>query len=66
MISWRKVRWVGQVGLSEATKNTYRTLMGKPEGKIPLERSRNRKDNIDVSIDIRETAWGVFGWIYSA
>jgi hypothetical protein len=38
-------------------KNTYRLLVGKPEGKIPLGRPRRRwVDNIKM--DILEISWG--------
>jgi hypothetical protein len=38
-------------------RNAYRTLMGKPEGKRPLGRSRSRWVD-DVKMDLREIAWG--------
>jgi hypothetical protein len=37
-------------------RNAYRVLLGKPEGKRPLERPRQRwVDNI--KIDLREMGW---------
>jgi hypothetical protein len=37
-------------------KNAYRILVGKPEGKRPLERPRRRcVDNIKM--DVREIGW---------
>jgi hypothetical protein len=37
-------------------RNVYRILVGKPEGKRPLERSRPRwVDN--VKMDLREIGW---------
>jgi hypothetical protein len=43
-------------------RNAYRLLMGKPEGKIPLERPRRRwVDNI--SMDLGEVGWGGMDWI---
>jgi hypothetical protein len=43
-------------------KNAYRSLVGKPEGKIPLGRPRRRwVDNI--KIDLREIGWGGVDWI---
>jgi hypothetical protein len=39
------------------TRNAYRILVGKPEGKRPLGRPRRRwMDNI--KIDLRERGWG--------
>jgi hypothetical protein len=47
------------------TRNSYRILVGKPEGKRPLGRPRRRwVDNIEM--DLRETGWGGMGWIYLA
>jgi hypothetical protein len=43
-------------------RNAYRILVGKPEGKRPLARTRRRwVDNIKM--DIRETGWDVMDWI---
>jgi hypothetical protein len=45
--------------------NTYRFLVGKPEGKKPLGRSRPRwKDNIKM--DLGEIGWGGVDWIHLA
>jgi hypothetical protein len=44
------------------TRNAYRILMGKPEGKKPLGRQRRRwVDNI--KIDLREIGWDGTDWI---
>jgi hypothetical protein len=44
------------------TRNAYRILVGKPEGKRPLERPRRmRVDNI--KIDHREIGWDGMDWI---
>jgi hypothetical protein len=46
----------------EAKRNAYMILMGKSEGKRPLERPRRRwVDNIKM--DIRETGWFGMDWI---
>jgi hypothetical protein len=43
-------------------RNAYRLLVGKPEGKRPLGRSRRRwVDNI--SMDLGEVRWGDVYWI---
>jgi hypothetical protein len=43
-------------------KNTYRILVGKPEGRRPLGRSRRRwVDNIKM--DLREIGWDDMDWI---
>jgi hypothetical protein len=38
-------------------RNVYRVLVGKPEGKRPLERPRHRWED-GVKIDLMETGWG--------
>jgi hypothetical protein len=38
----RRMRWVGHVALIGEERNVYRVLMGTPEGKRPLGRSRRR------------------------
>jgi hypothetical protein len=44
------------------TRNAYRILLGKPEGKRPLGRPRRRwVDNI--KINVRERGWNVVDWI---
>jgi hypothetical protein len=43
-------------------RNAYRLLVGKPEGRRPLGRSRRRWfDNIRM--DLVEVGWGVVDWI---
>jgi hypothetical protein len=45
-----------------ATRNAYRILVGKPEGKRPLGRPRRRwVDNIKT--DLREIGWDGMDWI---
>jgi hypothetical protein len=46
-------------------RNAYRILMGKPEGKRPLRRSR-RRWVYNVKMNIREIGWGGMDWIYLA
>jgi hypothetical protein len=42
-------------------RNSYRILVGKPEGKRPLGRLRHRWED-DIKIDIREVGWGDVDW----
>jgi hypothetical protein len=44
------------------TKNTYRILVGKPEGKRPLGRPR-RKWVDNIKIDLRETGLDGVDWV---
>jgi hypothetical protein len=58
----RRMRWAGRVGRMGAKRNVYRILIGKPEGKRPLGRTRRRwMDNI--KIDLREIEWHGMDWI---
>jgi hypothetical protein len=64
-IKSRRMRWVGHVAHMGEGRNMYRILVGKPEGKRPLERPRHRwKDGIKM--DFKDTGWGGGGgeWIH--
>jgi hypothetical protein len=47
-------------------RNVYKVLVGKPEGKRPLERPRRRWED-GIRMDLRETglggAWIGFDWL---
>jgi hypothetical protein len=64
-IKSRRMRWAGHVARMGEGRNVHRVLVGKPEGKRPLERPRRRwKDGIKM--DLREIGWGVwsgFSWL---
>jgi hypothetical protein len=38
-------------------RNVYRVLVGKPKGKIPLERQRRRWAD-GLKMDLKEIGWG--------
>jgi hypothetical protein len=62
MMKSKRVRWAGHAARMGETRNTYRILVGKPEGKRPLGRPRRRwVDNIKM--DLRETGWDGMNWI---
>jgi hypothetical protein len=42
--------------------NAYRLLVGKPEGKRPLERPRRRWVD-KIKVDLLEIGWGDVDWI---
>jgi hypothetical protein len=42
-------------------RNMYRVLMGKPEGKRPLEITRHRWED-GIKMDLREIGWGGGVW----
>jgi hypothetical protein len=51
MMKSRRMRWAGHVARMGETRNAYRILMGKPEGKRPLGRSRRRwVENIKIAL----------------
>jgi hypothetical protein len=43
-------------------RNSYRILVGKPEGKRPLGRPRRRWEG-NIIMDLREIGWGGMDWI---
>jgi hypothetical protein len=45
-----------------AKRNTYRILVGKPEGKRPLGGPRLRWVD-SIRLDLREIGWGGMDWI---
>jgi len=52
----------GHVASTGEERGVYRVLVGKPEGKRPLERPRRRwVDNIRM--DLREVGCGYMDWI---
>jgi hypothetical protein len=56
------MRWAEHVARLGEKRYPYRILMGNPEGKRPLGRSRPRwVDNIKM--DLREIGWGGMDWI---
>jgi hypothetical protein len=51
MIKSRRMRWAGHAARMGETRNPYRILVGKPEGKRPLGRPRCRwVDNIKIDL----------------
>jgi hypothetical protein len=62
MIKSMRMRWAGHVARMGETRNAYTLLVGKPEGKRPIERPIRRwVDNIKM--DLREIGWGGMDWI---
>jgi hypothetical protein len=53
----RRMRWVGHVARMGEGRNVYRVLVGKPEGKRPLERPRHRWED-GIKMDFTEIGWG--------
>jgi hypothetical protein len=61
-IKSRRIRWAGHVARVGEDSNVHRVLMGKPEGKRPLERPRHRWED-GIRMDLKEIGLGSVDWI---
>jgi len=62
VIKWRRMRWAGYVARMGEERGMNRVLVGKPEGRRPLGRTRRRwVDNIRM--DLQEVECGYMDWI---
>jgi hypothetical protein len=62
IIKSRRMRWADHISRTGEKRNTYRLLVGKPEGKRPLGRPRRRwVDNIRM--DLGEVGYCDVDWI---
>jgi hypothetical protein len=57
VIKSRRMRWAWHVARMGKERGVYRFLVGKPEGKRPLERHR-RKWEDNIKADLREVGYG--------
>jgi hypothetical protein len=64
-IQSRRMRWAGHMARMGEERKVYKVLMGKPEGKKPLGRSRCRWED-GIRMDLREIGWGSVEWIHLA
>jgi hypothetical protein len=55
------MRWAGHVTCIEKRRGPYRVLVGRPEGKRPLERSKHRWEDYN-EIDVKDVRWGSIDW----
>jgi hypothetical protein len=62
VITSRRMRWVGHVAGMGEGRGVYRGLMGKPEGKRPLGRTRCRWED-NIKMDLQEVGCGGMDWI---
>jgi hypothetical protein len=62
MVTSRRMRWVGHVACIWAKLNVYRILVGKPEGKIPLERPKYRRED-NIKMHVGGLGWSSMDWI---
>ena len=57
-----RLRWAGHVARMEQSRNAYRVLVGRPEGKRPLGRPRRRWED-NIKMDSREVGCSPREWI---
>ncbi|KAJ4426809.1 hypothetical protein ANN_26608 [Periplaneta americana] len=55
-IKSRRLRWAGHVARMGESRNAYRVLVGRLEGKIPLRRPRRRWED-NIKMDLREVGY---------
>ncbi|KAJ4436535.1 hypothetical protein ANN_16566 [Periplaneta americana] len=61
-IKSRRLRWAGHVARMGESRNAYKVLVGRPEGKRPLGRSRRRWED-NIKMDLREVGYDGRDWI---
>ncbi|KAJ4442575.1 hypothetical protein ANN_04162 [Periplaneta americana] len=64
-IKSRRLRWAGHVARMGESRNAYRVLVGRPEGKRPLGRPRRRWEDT-IKMDLREVGYDDRDWINPA
>ncbi|KAJ4431596.1 hypothetical protein ANN_20195 [Periplaneta americana] len=57
-----RLRWAGHVARMGESRNAYRVLVGRPEGKRPLGRPRRRWED-NIKMDLREVGCDDRDWI---
>jgi len=58
------MRWAGYAARMGESRAVYRVLVGKPEGKSSLGKSRRRLE--DINMDLREVGRSGIDWIHLA
>jgi hypothetical protein len=61
MIKSRRMRWAGHVARMGEKRNSYKILVGKPEGKRPLERLGHRWED-NIKMDLSGVVWTGLIW----
>ncbi|KAJ4442069.1 hypothetical protein ANN_11935 [Periplaneta americana] len=61
-IKSRRLRWAGHVARMGESRNAYRVLVGRSEGKRTLGRPRRRWED-NIKMDLREVGYDVRNWI---
>ncbi|KAJ4452284.1 hypothetical protein ANN_03803 [Periplaneta americana] len=61
-IKFRRLIWARHVARMGESRNAYRVLVGRPEGKRPLGRPRRRWED-NIKMDLREVGYDDRDWI---
>ncbi|KAJ4445390.1 hypothetical protein ANN_07195 [Periplaneta americana] len=61
-ITSRRLRWAGHLARMGESRNAYRVLVGRPEGKRPLRRPRRRWED-NIKMELREVGYDGRDWI---
>jgi hypothetical protein len=62
VVKLRRMRWTGHVACMGEDRGVHRVLVGKPEGKRPLGRSRCRWED-NIKIYVQEVGGGRGDWM---
>jgi hypothetical protein len=65
VIKARRMIWAGHVAHMGEVRGAYNILVGRPEGRRRLGRSRCRWED-NIKIDLREIGFGDMDWIHWA
>jgi hypothetical protein len=65
VIKSRRMRWAVHMARMREGRDVYRVLVGRPEGKRPLERPRRRWED-NIKMDLREIGIDGTNWILLA
>jgi len=60
VIKWRRMRWAVHVARMGEERGVYRVLVGKPEGKRLLGRTRRRW--VDIRMYLQKVGCGYMDW----
>jgi hypothetical protein len=55
----RRMRWTGHIASMGEKRGAYRILVGRAEGRRPLERPRHRWEG-NIKLDLQEVGWGTW------
>jgi hypothetical protein len=62
VIKSRRLKWAGHVARMGEGRVVYRVLVGKPEGKRPLGRTRRRWED-NIRMNVQQVGCGCEDWI---